>query len=212
MSPLETHQMERQGQHQEKYPEIEVAGVVEFVLIRVVEPSPGQGCPDPLTQGLHDLGAHLFSTLLLLLHLLLPAQVGRTDGDDEAAARLQWDGSPLTHAAAATPPCWSDVARLPRPLPHASSVSPTDARACAVSHAGVDPCVVAILILTCSSLSVLPLLLLLLLHRCAASTPPPPPRFTPPLLHAHPLLKCEHNQEVCRANNTSRLHCAWRFV
>lgn len=73
--------MERQGQHQEKYPQIEVAGVVEFVLVRVVVPAPGQGCPDSLTQGLHNLGAHLSSSLLL------SAQVGRTD--DAAAARLQ---------------------------------------------------------------------------------------------------------------------------
>lgn len=78
-----THQMERQGQHQEKYPQIEVAGVVEFVLIRVVVPAPGQGCPDSLTQGLHNLGAHLSSCLLL------STQVGRMD--DAAAARLQWN-------------------------------------------------------------------------------------------------------------------------
>lgn len=64
--------MERQGQHQEEYPQIEVARVVEFVLVRVVVPAPGQRCPDSLTQGLHDLGAHLSSALLLL-----SAQVGR---------------------------------------------------------------------------------------------------------------------------------------
>lgn len=50
-----THQMERQRQHQEKYPQIEVAGVVEFVLVRVVVPASGQRCPDSLTQGLHNL-------------------------------------------------------------------------------------------------------------------------------------------------------------
>lgn len=79
--------MERQGQHKEEYPQIEVAGVVEFVLVRFMVPAPGQRCPDSLTQGLHNLGAHLSSSLLL------SAQVGRTDDDDEedaaAAARLQ---------------------------------------------------------------------------------------------------------------------------
>lgn len=74
--------MERQGQHQEEYPQIEMAGVVEFVLVRVVEPAPGQGCPDSLTQGLHNLGAHLSPSLLL------SAQVGRKDAA-AAAARLQ---------------------------------------------------------------------------------------------------------------------------
>ena len=83
--------MERQGQHQEEYPQIEVARVVEFVLVRVVVPAPGQRCPDSLTQGLHDLGAHLSSALLLL-----SAQIGRTDGAAAAAAaaaaaRLQWN-------------------------------------------------------------------------------------------------------------------------
>lgn len=73
--------MKGQGQHQEENPQIEVAGVVEFVLVRVVVPAPGQRCPYPLTQGLHNLGAHLSSLLLL------PAQVGRMDGD--ASARLQ---------------------------------------------------------------------------------------------------------------------------
>lgn len=69
--------MERQGQHQEKYPQIEVAGVVEFVLVRVVVPAPGHRCPDSLTQGLHNLGDHLSSSPLrldgrmLLLLLLL---------------------------------------------------------------------------------------------------------------------------------------------
>lgn len=77
----DTHQMERQGQHQEKYPQIEVTGVVEFVLVRVVVPAPGQRCPYSLTQGLHNLGAHLPSGLLL------SAQVARTD--DATAARLQ---------------------------------------------------------------------------------------------------------------------------
>lgn len=83
--------MERQGQHQEEYPQIEVAGVVEFVLVRVVVPAPGQRCPDSLTQGLHNLGAHLSPSRRLLL-LLLSAQVGRTDGGADAAAaaaRLQ---------------------------------------------------------------------------------------------------------------------------
>lgn len=74
--------MERQGQHQEKYPQIEVAGVVEFVLVRVVVPAPGQRCPYSLTQGLHNLGAHLSSS-----GLLLSAQVARTG--DATAARLQ---------------------------------------------------------------------------------------------------------------------------
>lgn len=75
--------MERQGQHQEKYPQIEVTGVVEFVLVRVVVPAPGQRCPYSLTQGLHNLGAHLSSGLFL------SAQVGRTD--DATAALLQWN-------------------------------------------------------------------------------------------------------------------------
>lgn len=83
ITKLKTHQMERQGQHQEKYPEIEVAGVVEFVLVRVVVPAPGQRCPNPLTQGLHNLGDHLSFSLLL------SAQVGRTDDAAAAAARLQ---------------------------------------------------------------------------------------------------------------------------
>lgn len=81
-SQIQTHQMERQRQHQEKYPQIEVAGVVEFVLVRVVVPASGQRCPDSLTQGLHNLWAHLASSLLL------SDQVERTDAA-AAAATLQ---------------------------------------------------------------------------------------------------------------------------
>lgn len=55
-----THQMEWQRHHQEKEPQIEVTWIVEFVLIRVVVPTPGQRCPNTLTQGLHNLRAHLF--------------------------------------------------------------------------------------------------------------------------------------------------------
>lgn len=63
--------MERQGQHQEEYPQIEMAGVVKFALVRVVVPAPGQGCPHSLTQGLHNLGAHLCPGVFLSV----PAQV-----------------------------------------------------------------------------------------------------------------------------------------
>ena len=86
---LKTHQMQRQGQHQEEYPQIEVARVVEFVLVRLVVPAPGQRCPDSLAQGLHDLGAHLCCSPLLLLSA--QAQAGGTDDDAgaDAAARLQ---------------------------------------------------------------------------------------------------------------------------
>lgn len=78
-----THQMEREGHHQEKYPQIKVTRVVEFVLVRVMVPAAGKRCPYTLTQGLHNLRTHLSSGLFLLLS----AQIGRPD--DAAAARLQ---------------------------------------------------------------------------------------------------------------------------
>lgn len=81
--------MERQGQHQEEYPQIEMAGVVEFALVRVVVPAPGQRCPHSLTQGLHNLGAHLSPPGVFLS---VSAQVDRTDAAAAAAAKGLWGG------------------------------------------------------------------------------------------------------------------------
>lgn len=53
-----THQMQRQGQHEQEEPQIKVAGVVEFTLLGVVVPSAGQGSPHPLPERLEHLGAH----------------------------------------------------------------------------------------------------------------------------------------------------------
>lgn len=50
--------MQRHRQHQQEDPKVEVAGVVEFVLVRVVVPAPGQGSPHPLPERLDHLRAH----------------------------------------------------------------------------------------------------------------------------------------------------------
>lgn len=54
----QTHQVQRHGQQQQEQPEVEMAAVSEFALLRVVVPASGQCCPHSLPEQLHCLGNH----------------------------------------------------------------------------------------------------------------------------------------------------------
>lgn len=202
--------MERQGQHQEKYPQIEVTWVVEFILVRVVVPAPGQGCPDPLTEGLHNLWAHLPSSPLL------SAQVGLADGDDDddaGAARLQWNDLLylIMHATVATPPCWRDAAWL-LSLSFHGSVFLSVVLSSAVSHPSVDACIAAaaaaaaVLIMF---VSILPLSPLRLACTDAQLWPPPPfCLFHSSSLHIHPCPLCEFHLQSNTLRHAIKPRCA----
>lgn len=208
-SSIKTHQMERQGQHQEEYPQIEVTWVVEFILVRVVVPAPGQGCPDPLTEGLHNLWAHLPSSPLL------SAQVGLADGDDDddaGAARLQWNDLLylIMHATVATPPCWRDAAWL-LSLSFHGSVFLSVVLSSAVSHPSVDACIAAaaaaaVLIMF---VSILPLSPLRLACTDAQLWPPPPfCLFHSSSLHIHPCPLCEFHLQSNTLRHAIKPRCA----
>ncbi len=53
-------EMDGEGQAEEGEPEVEVEGVGEDAVVRVVVPAAGQGGPDALPQDVHQLGSHFF--------------------------------------------------------------------------------------------------------------------------------------------------------
>lgn len=55
---MRSYRVEDEGQRQEKDPEIQVKGVAEDLLLRVVEPASGQRSPYPLEEDVQNVRSH----------------------------------------------------------------------------------------------------------------------------------------------------------